>query len=74
MASSSLRECGYLLSHSLHALSLHTRSHPYGSQIAPRASLPVLSAAAIPPPRPRPRARNGWLFHMDLSCGRGSLA
>ena len=67
MASSSLRACGYLLSHSLHTLTPTAhRLHLY---------LPVLSAAAIPSPRPpRPRARNGWLFHMDLSCGRGSLA
>ena len=66
MASSSLRACGYLLSHSLHTL----------TPTAHRLHL-CLCNRRPPSPRPaplRPRARNGWLFHMDLSCGRGSLA
>ena len=68
MASSSLRACGYLLSHSLHTLTPTAhRLHLYLSACAIGGRHPLA-------PPPRPRARNGWLFHMDLSCGRGSLA
>ena len=62
MASSSLRACGYLLSHSLHTL----------TPTAHRLHL-CLCNRRPPSPRPappRPGARNGWLFHMDLVWAR----
>ena len=62
MASSSLRACGYLLSHSLHTLT----PTAHGLHLC-------LCNRRPPSPRPappRPGARNGWLFHMDLVWAR----
>ena len=68
MASSSLRACGYLLSHSLHTL----------TPTAHRLHLVPLCLCYRLPPSPRPAppalapATSG--FSTWISCGRGSLA